>query len=358
MRNPRRACLAISLAAATAVTLGFALPANASRLPSWRLIFKHHYSGGGNSVYFAVAAAGRRAAFAVGSANLAGPSGVPVSARWHDGRWTALTMPRGLTGILGAVSADSGTDAWTVSESTGLVLHWHNGRWTVARRFSESGGLQRQLTGVTAFSPTNVWVFGGSGAFPGVGTWHLHGHVWTKVGGLGGNISFASALSARDMWAVGGINVGQDSIMHYIHGKWHHITSRLLRGLQFGQILALTSNNVWTVASVGGGPSTMRLLQLRNGRWTRHALPAHYDPIDMVADGHGGLWFTAIHTTSGSSGGIEFLHRSASGRWSVIHDPGVQSLALIQGTSSLWGAGATTHKTGFEAAIYAHGAVG
>ncbi|HTX84965.1 MAG TPA: hypothetical protein VME44_22495 [Streptosporangiaceae bacterium] len=354
MRNPRRACLALGVAAATAVAMGFALPASAStKSPSWRLAFKHHYSGGGNSLYFAVAAVSRRAAFAVGSANFAGPiGGVPVSARWHDGHWTALTMPSGLTGILGAVSADSSKDAWTVSQLSGLVLHWHNGRWTVARRFSESGGLAQELTGVTAFSPTNVWVFGGSGAYPGVGTWHLHGHVWTKVTGLGGNISFASALSARDMWAVGGINVGQDSIMHYVHGKWHHVTSPALDGLQFNQILALTSNNVWTVASKGGAPSTMRLLQLHNGRWIRHALPKNYDPIDMVADGHGGLWLTAEHTTKG---GIQFLHRSASGRWSVIHDPGAEYLALIPGTSSLWGAGSTTYKAGFEAAIYAHG---
>jgi hypothetical protein len=129
------------------------------------------------------------------------------------------------------------------------------------------------------------------------------------------------------MWAVGGINVGQDSIMHYIHGKWHHITSPALRGLQFSQILALTSGNVWTVASSGGAPGTFRLLQLRNGRWVRHALPSRYDPIDIVADGRGGL------------------------------DPGVESLALIKGTRSLWGAGATAHKQGFEAAIYANGPV-
>jgi hypothetical protein len=357
MRNRRRACLVLSVAAATAVTLSFAVPASATtRLPNWRLIFKHHYSGGGNSSYFAVAAAGHGAAFAVGSANFAGTTGgVPVTARWHDGRWTTLAMPHGLTGILGAVSADSGKDAWTVSELGGYVLHWHNGRWKVALRLSESGSLPREMTGVTAFSPTNVWVFGGSGAFPGVGTWHLHGHVWTRVSGLGGNISFASAVSASDMWAVGGINVGEDSIMHYIHGKWHHITSPVLSGLQFGKIVALTSRDVWTLASKGGAPGTFRLLQLRNGRWTRYALPARYDPIDMAPDGRGGLWLTAVHTSNDQ---IQFLHRSARGHWSVIHDPGVESLALIQGTSSLWGAGATTHKSGFEAAIYANGRVG
>jgi hypothetical protein len=355
MRNRRRACLALSVAAATAVTLGSVLPASAStRLPTWRLIFKHHYSGSGNSEYFAVAAASGSAAFAVGSANFAGPiGGVPVSARWQDGHWTALTMPRGLTGMLTAVSADSGKDAWAGSVFGGYVLHWHNGRWTVALRFSESG-LPEELTGVTAFSPTDVWVFGGSGAYPGVGTWHLTGHTWTRIRGFGGNISFASALSPTDMWAVGGINVGQDSIMHYLRGKWHHITSPVLSGLQFDQILALTPGNVWTVASNGGSPGSFRLLQLRKGRWTRSALPKDYDPMDMVADGQGGLWFTAIHTSNDQ---IQFLHRSAAGRWSVIHDPGAESLALIPGTSSLWGAGAAMNKSGFEGAIYATGQV-
>jgi hypothetical protein len=356
MRNTRRACLALSVAAATALALGVALPASAStRLPSWRLVFKHHYSGG-NSSYFGIAAAGRSAAFAVGSAKFAGPTGgVPISARWHDGRWTALAMPSGLTGILSAVSADSGKDAWAVSEFGGYVLHWHNGQWKVALQFSESSGLPQEMTGVTAFSPTNVWVFGGSGAYPGVGTWHLQGHAWTRIRGFGGNISFASALSPEDMWAVGGINVGEDSIMHYIRGKWHHITSPVLSGLQFSQILALTSSNVWTVASNGGSPGSFRLLQLRGGHWTRHALPKNYDPTDMVADGRGGLWFTAIDTSNNK---VQFLHRSAAGHWSVIHDPGVGPLALIPGTSSLWGAGDTSLKTGFEAAIYANGPVG
>ena len=156
------------------------------------------------------------------------------------------------------------------------------------------------------------------------------------------------------MWAVGGINVGEDSIMHYVHGTWHHITSPALRGLQFTQILALTPSNVWTVASKGGAPGTMRLLQLLNGRWTHHALPAHYDPTAMVADGRGGFWFTAIHTSNSE---LQFLHRSARGRWRVIGGSSASSLALIPGTSSLWGAGAATHNAGFEAAVYANGRV-
>jgi hypothetical protein len=349
----RRGYLALTLASAAAVTLSSALPADASSVPSWRLFYHHHYTPG-NSAYFSITAASSRSAWAVGSADFAGPiGGVPVAARWHNGRWTATAMPKHLTSILWAVSADSSTDAWTVSNQGGYALHWHGGRWTVARRWSESGGLPRELTGVTAFSPTNVWVFGGSGAFPGIGTWHEHSGVWTKVSGVGGNISFASALSPSDMWAVGGINVGEDSIVHYAGGRWHHITSPALRGLQFNAILALSPGNVWTAASKGG-PGTARLLQLRRGRWTRRALPAGFDPTHITADGHGGLWFTALNRANA----VWLLHRSATGRWAIVRDPGALALALIPGTRSLWGAGAVSQKSGFEAAIYAHGKVG
>ncbi len=355
MGNLRRGYVAVTLASAAAVALSSALPADALSVPGWRLVYRHLYVPG-NSAYFAITAVSGRSAWAVGSADFAGPTGgVPAAARWHNGHWTATAMPRHLTSILWAVSADSSTDAWTVSNEGGYVLHWHSGRWTVAHRWSESGGLPRVLTGVTAFSPTNVWVFGGSGAFPGIGTWHLHGHTWTRVTGLGGNISFASALSPTDMWAVGGINVGEDSIVHYAGGKWHHITRPALRGLQFNAILALSPGNVWAIGSKGGGPGTARLLQLRRGRWTSYAPPNGFDPTHITPDGHGGLWLTALNTHTSA---FWLLHRSGAGRWAVVRGPGAIALALIPGTGSLWGAGAVSHKSGFEAAIYAHGKVG
>ena len=103
-----------------------------------------------------------------------------------------------------AVSADGPLDAWAIT--VGNVLHWHNGKWTVAKSFSPKGGPPGPLlTGITALSPTNVWVFGGTGYGVGRGTWHLHGHTWTKVTGAGRNIFGASAQGNR-MWAIGGRN--------------------------------------------------------------------------------------------------------------------------------------------------------
>ena len=79
MRSPGRGCVAVSLCAAAVVTLSSALPADASSTPSWRVVYRHQYTPG-NSVYFAITAVSRSAAWAVGGADFAGPiGGVPVA---------------------------------------------------------------------------------------------------------------------------------------------------------------------------------------------------------------------------------------------------------------------------------------
>ena len=110
--------------------------------------------------------------------------------------------------------------------------------------------LARELTGVTAFSPTNVWVFGGPGANPGLGTWHLRGTTWHKVTGLAGGISTASAISRADMWAIGADSTAPDDILlHYNGTTWQQVTSTALTGLQFSDILALSDTNIWVTAT-------------------------------------------------------------------------------------------------------------
>jgi len=50
---------------------------------------------------------------------------------------------------------------------------------------------------VTALGPDDVWVFGGPGADPGVGTWHFNGHSWTQITSAPGNgiVTASSAVS-------------------------------------------------------------------------------------------------------------------------------------------------------------------
>ncbi len=186
--------------------------------------------------YFAVTASGARNAWALGGTDLSGTgSGTPAAEHWQGGSWKASKLPGGLASAIDAASAPSASDVWAVSDQGGYILHFNGTSWsTSAKRFSGFG----ELTGVTAFSPSNVWVFGGPGAAPGFGTWHYKGRSWTKSPtATKDGIAYASALSPSNMWAIGAVSAGEDSVFRYT-GSWHQVTASALSGLQFHAILA------------------------------------------------------------------------------------------------------------------------
>ena len=74
-------------------------------------------------------------------------------------------------------------------------------------------------------------------------------YAYPDAHGFGDNISFASALSPANIWGVGGINAGQDSIMHYVAGHWRHIVAKPLAGKMFGGIVAAPGGQVWVSGS-------------------------------------------------------------------------------------------------------------
>ena len=66
-------------------------------------------------------------------------------------------------------------DIWAVSYAGGYVVHWNGAGWRVAKCWRQHG----VLSGVTALSPADVWVFGTTaGGFRGLGTWHFNGRTW------------------------------------------------------------------------------------------------------------------------------------------------------------------------------------
>src|SRR5262245_58745973 len=263
VRRPARV-LAGASACAAALALSAGMSAQAASGPGWRVVFSHHYSTGLiGSAYLAVTSPSRTAAWAVGGAGGNGnpATGRPVGARWHHGSWQAIRLPSGLSGALVAVSADSAKDAWAVSLFTGYVLHWNGTRWAVAKRFPLHG-VPAELTGVTALSPSNVWVFGGPGAHPGLGTWHFNGHSWQHVtSGASAGIETASALSATNMWAIGSASDPDDSIAHFT-GRWNTVRATALSGLGFTAIAAVSRHDVWAAGTVETNSSRPRLVHL------------------------------------------------------------------------------------------------
>jgi hypothetical protein len=356
--RPAARRIGIGLAAAALASAAW-LPGAAAASTGWQIAFQAHT--GTSTIYnglVGVSATGTDNAWAVGGTDLSGGTpGAPLAEQWNGTSWQAATLPGGLTGTLGAVSTPAPNDAWAVSQLTGYALHWDGTSWSVARTWPEHG-LASEITGVTAFSPADVWVFGGSGAFPGIGTWHLRGTTWHKVTGLARAVSTASAISRSDMWAIGADNVSPDDILlHYTGGSWQKVTSTALTGLQFGDILALSDSNVWVTATKGGG-LPQQLLHFDGTSWTSVPVPSAVQFRSMAPDGSGGLWFSAARSSSQVP---VAEHLSAAGTWSshpLSTGAGqVFGMALIPGTTSLWASGylSSSGGTGSDAVIWGNG---
>jgi hypothetical protein len=357
--RPAAACIAAALAA-TALALVTCLPSEAAAGTGWQIVSRTHF--GTPTVFnglFGLAAVSPASAWAVGGTDIAGSTaGAPVAEQWDGTSWQRAALPAGLTNTLGAVSAPATDDAWAVSQLGGYVLHWNGTTWSVAKTFMESPPLSQELTGVTAFGPGNVWVFGAPGAFPGLGTWHFTGGTWHRVTGLARGILEASALSRRSMWAIGSDSVAPDDIILRFNGTaWQQITSPVLTGLQFFHILALSASNIWVLAAVPGHPQ--ELVHFDGKQWSTVpvTVPSHVFLDAMTADGHGGLWFGGARSFSTTTPWV--AHRSAAGTWTSRRLPSGPGSAFditrIPGTTSLWAAGNLQTATGANAVVWGRG---
>jgi hypothetical protein len=346
---------AVCAAAATAVIIGGIVPAQAATSPGWRQVHSQHYGPANDySIYFAVVATAKNSAWVLGGSDESGGNGTsqhPVATHWNGKSWGGYVMPSGAGDSVIAASAPSTSDIWAVTEFTGDVLHWNGSRWTVAKHLPGAG----ELTGVTALSATNVWVFGGGGAYGGLGTWHYNGKSWQQWKGSAAGLERASALSANSIWAVGSSTAPDTTIQHFNGKTWQTVSAKALSGLQFMGIRAFSSTNIWATAVTQGGIQPAYLVHYNGASWTRIKVPWSIQVNSPVSDGHGGLWLTGISVSNGQS---YVVHRTSSGAWSrTAVSAGLQGLALIPGTTSLWAVGNKLTSTASDAVIWAYGSV-
>jgi hypothetical protein len=331
----------------------------------WHLVAAVRVGPLGNaSGYSTVLAPSRDDAWVFGGTN-PGSAGAPLAAYWDGTGWRRSSLPGGLASFIAAASASSPRNIWAVSFQGGYALRWNGRSWQVAHRWQPA----EPATGVTAVSRTDVWLFGASASGPrGVGTWHYNGHVWRLVTGPAAAIVRASALSRRDIWAITAGRRG-GAVVHYNGKAWARVrTGRVLAGAQLKDVMAISRRSVWVLALAPRNhhkSGRIALAHWNGTRWIRYAAPARElsgDPLPgrMAPDGHGGVWVTAM--TAGRSTAARILHLSRSGGWtqasiSFGSGNGISDLALIPGTSSLWGSGGFITPGGGDASIWTHGYV-
>jgi hypothetical protein len=235
-------------------------------------------------------------------------------------------------------------------------LHWNGTKWAVAKRWKGTG----QLTGVTALSAANVWVFGGPGFSAGLGTWHYNGHGWTELGGAAAGIVRASAVGAGDIWAIGSATSAEDSLVHYNGTRWTRVSATALKNVQFTDIAAVSRADVWAAGIGAGEPGPALIVHWNGQRWAKVTVPWPVSPLGLIADGHGGIWIAA---DSGLTENVAWmLHRSRSGHWIRTRigsaPTAVDGLALVPGAGAVWAVGSVATKISSDAAVYADGRVG
>jgi hypothetical protein len=352
--KPFRSTLAAAAAATSAAALALAVPAQAAGT-SWSVVLTHHYGKARNySAYTAVAAPGADNAWAFGTTSAAGAPapGKPVAEHWNGTKWGSRALPSGLSSEIDAASVVSASSVWAVTEVGGDILHWNGSAWSVSDQVTGSGLL---FTGITAVNNSDVWAFGSSSLGPGLGTWHYNGHTWTQVNGSAVGLVQASALSAKNIWAIGSSATGPSGniIAHYNGTNWKPVTAAALSDLHFNDILALSSTNVWAVGNGTGAA----LVHFNGSQWT--SVPAPYSGIGLeylAPDGQGGFWLDGYDTSSKTW----VVHYSAAGKWSRIRftTGAMGPLALVPGTTSLWGVGSVPTATGSNAGVWAYGQTG
>lgn len=331
----------------------------------WRVVFSRSAPPPDQFEYATVIAPAVNDAWAFGGTVPTDGSGRPIAARWNGHHWRTAAMPD-VPGFISAAYATSPSSIWSVTGETGYLLHWNGTKWSVFHRFPESkaGEYPAQLTGVNAFSSGDIWVFGGVDGYTnlvGEGTWHYNGKRWTRVRkGTAIDIVQASALSSRDIWAVGIPNaIAYNALLRYNGKSWRPV--RIPAGDEIETVLALSGHDVWAVGrNVNLSTSPAVVLHWNGKLWRslRSDVPGAAIMRYVSSDGRGGVWMTAQALPSGP---VYLIHRSASGaytRTTLRSGQYIDSLALRPGTRTVWATGQYVSEPDATAQVWASGPIG
>jgi hypothetical protein len=310
-----------------------------------------------------------------GNAVAAGTTGLSlVVQQWAGTGWQAVTPPTGFvnlpSGSLNVLAA--GTSApdstWLFAEKgqnslTQYALEWNGSAWTVFKLSSKN-----MVLGTAVLGPGNVWEFGqkpGSGANLGYGpAWVLHydGSAWRPVT-VPATPAWVSAPTATDIWALGpsAATVNKPTqvtiAVHWDGSSWHTLALPKLAPVD-GQpwvpdgIVARSARQVWVEETVavnpgsGTGPPGVTLLHWNGTTWAVAAQDLkHRYSGGLTPDGQSGFWLT----DSTGSRPVTYIVHYAGGHWSRQLAPTESGfagqaggLALIPGTTSVWGTGVLT----------------
>jgi hypothetical protein len=278
----------------------------------------------------------------------------PMIEHYNGSSWSLVSVPAiaATQGGLLAISASSASDIWAVGWSGSsyglashtLVMHYDGAAWSVVPS-PNMANPANTLAGIVAISATNAWAVGSSNNPSFVYQTlieHWDGTSWSIVSSpnprTGSNALFSiSAVSATDIWAVGGGNdvyesLQRDVILHYNGSTWSSVAAPLvfsnLPSDWLTGVVALSASDAWAVGTTQYPSSDATLALHWNGTtWSIVPSPStgesEFDDLQSLA-GAGGTLFAAGRIFSNFDGSV----RSLVMRW----QPGTDGPAATIGT--------------------------
>jgi len=271
------------------------------------------------------------------------------------------------TGRLYGVTATSPGNAWAVGlhPDSSLIIHWDGSTWT--QQLAGPG----YFWSVGASSAGNAWAVGGTDWFASqTMTYHWDGTAWTHIPSP---TPAATALlngvtvSGNEAWAVGatGVSPGNPDLSHAspLIEHWDGTAWKVMRtphlpaaahAGQLQNVTAVSSRNIWAVGWIGSGQSgsdSFRpLIEHWKGRsWFRVKSPAVAPQSvlsSVTATGYRHVWAVGATSTLGATKTL--TERWNGSTWSVVPSPTPDSGAHLKSVSArsprdAWAVGQTTY---------------
>jgi hypothetical protein len=218
----------------------------------------------------AVIVCGAFASASSGAGVVAGPAS-------HD--WSVMQTPNpGYYGnILHGLSARTPSDVWAVgvqateTSNDTLAMHWDGRSWSAVPTPNpwpecQDGDILwsgNSLEAVSALSATDVWAVGGECYSANTIVEHWNGSAWSLMPAprfedgfdSPAALSGVAAISASNVWAVGykGSEGLETLVEHYDGATWREVT---VAGGSSGELTSVSAtgpNDVWAVGSTGSG---------------------------------------------------------------------------------------------------------
>ena len=301
--------------------------------------------------------------FTILLAVLALPSlGADAAPALKCGQWSLV--PTATTGhpssILEGVAASAANDVWQVGYNidrhfrtinyTTLTEHWNGSKWGLVPSVNPTG-MYDSLFSVTAVSANDVWAVGGSHTFNNSNDntliEHWNGTQWNVDSNtlIPGGLNAVAAVSANDVWAVGatdGTNY-KPFAEHWDGTQWSVVSVPTKSGTTgvFTGLTIVSTSNIWAVGYLNGSNSKQTLIEHWNGtQWSIINSPnstSYNFLLSAAAVSANDIWAVG-YTASGTSISMHWDGK----QWSLVNTPSqVDSLEGVTALASnnIWAVG-------------------